>query len=194
MKVKILLFCILLVFFISGIKSQTFTNVAPSTGLIHQYNGGFNGSGVTVCDYNNDGFDDIFFPNSLGGKIKVDVLLGKVNVKDYDAIVFIGGPGATGYIKNEDALKIAREAVVQNKLLGAICIAPAILARAGILSRRKATIWTSKEDKSPIEFLEKGKAEFIDQDVVVDGKIVTACGPYAAAKFGEIIAELVSRE
>lgn len=71
MKVKFLLFSILLVFFAIGIKAQTFTNVASSTGLIHQYNGGFNGAGVTICDYNNDGFDDIFFPNSQGGRIKV---------------------------------------------------------------------------------------------------------------------------
>lgn len=127
----------------------------------------------------------------LGGKISVDIVLDQVNVDEYDAIIFIGGPGAVNYIKNEVALKIAKEAKRLNKLIGAICIAPAILARAGVLSYKKATIWTSREDKSPIKFLEEGKANFIDQAVVVDGKIVTASGPHAAQQFGETIAELL---
>lgn len=130
----------------------------------------------------------------LGGKVNIDISLDQVNVNDYDAIVFIGGPGAINYTKNEDALKIAREAKNSDKLIGAICIAPAILAKAGILSNKKSTIWTSEEDRSSIKFLEEGGAEFINQDVVVDGKIVTACGPSAAPKFGKAIAELLSRE
>jgi protease I len=130
----------------------------------------------------------------LGGTTKVDLLLEQVKVDDYDTIIFIGGPGAVGYITNEKALEIARKAKASNKLLSAICIAPAILAKAGVLSGKKATIWTSEEDKSPIKFLEEGKAEFIDQDVVVDGRVITACGPHAAKKFGETIAEILSRE
>ena len=130
----------------------------------------------------------------LGGTTKVDLLLEQVDVDDYDAIIFIGGPGAVEYIKNEKALEIAKKAKVLDKLLGAICIAPAILAKAGVLSEKKATIWTSEEDKSPIKFLKEGKAKFIDQDVVVDGRVVTACGPHAAKKFGGTIAELLSCE
>lgn len=72
MKVKKLLFIPVLLFLqIGDIKSQTFTNIAPSSGINHQYNGSFNGAGVTIADYNNDGFDDLFFPTSLGERVKI---------------------------------------------------------------------------------------------------------------------------
>ena len=71
MKVINLLFGILLVFLSSNIFSQTFTNVAPTSGIVFQYNGSFNGAGATFCDYNNDGFDDIIFPSSFGERIKI---------------------------------------------------------------------------------------------------------------------------
>lgn len=71
MKVKILLFGILLVFLSTSTFTQTFTNVAPASGIVFQYNGSFNGAGATICDYNNDGFDDVIFPSSFGERIMI---------------------------------------------------------------------------------------------------------------------------
>ena len=71
MKVTQLLFGILLVFLSGNIFSQTFTNVAISSGINFNYNGGFNGAGATICDYNKDGLDDVIFPSSFGERIKV---------------------------------------------------------------------------------------------------------------------------
>ncbi|MCD6082498.1 DJ-1/PfpI family protein, partial [Candidatus Aerophobetes bacterium] len=70
----------------------------------------------------------------LGGKVKPDMLLSEIKVDDYDAIIFVGGSGASQYWNDSLAHNIAKEAVEKNKVLGAICIAPVTLANAGVLT------------------------------------------------------------
>ena len=125
----------------------------------------------------------------FGEKIKIEKTIEEINVDDFNAIVFIGGPGAQEYIDNKTAHKIAKEATEKGKILAAICIAPEILAKAGVLTDKKATVWSSSIDLEPIKLLEENKAIYSEEDVVVDGKIITANGPMAAKKFGEKIVE-----
>lgn len=120
----------------------------------------------------------------LGARVRPEILIEKVNITDYDAIVFVGGVGATEYMNNPVAHTIAKEAVRQNKVLAAICIAPAILANADVLKNRKATVW-----KSEAGTLQSRGAKYTGADVEVDGQIITANGPSSAKKFGEKIAE-----
>jgi len=126
-----------------------------------------------------------------GGEVKIEKKLEELDVKDFDAVVFIGGSGAFNYIDNSKCHQIAKEAAKQDKVLGAICIAPAILAKAGVLREKKATVWTSSLDRSAEKILKENGADYQDDDVVVDGKIVTANGPAAAKKFGQAIATLL---
>lgn len=126
----------------------------------------------------------------LGGRAPVDLSLVSVDVKKYDGVVFIGGPGARReYTENKLAHKIARDVVALDKILAAICIAPTILARAGILSGKRATVWAREGDIEGILILKEGGATYDDRDVTQDGKIITACGPEAAEEFGKKIAE-----
>jgi len=125
----------------------------------------------------------------FGMQVEVDLLIDDIKVDEYDAIVFIGGPGAVNYIENPIAHQIAQEAVEKNKILAAICIAPAILAKAGALSGKKATVWSSIFDQSAVDILKNSGAQYLDQDLVIDGKIITANGPDAAEKFGQAIVE-----
>lgn len=127
----------------------------------------------------------------LGGDTEVDVLLKDFNPGNYNAILFIGGPGAAKYIDDETYHKIVRETVQNNKILGAICIAPAILAKAGVLDGKKATVWSSVMDKSAVKILEEGGANFQPDSVVSDGKIITADGPGAAKGFAQKIIEVL---
>jgi len=127
-----------------------------------------------------------------GGEAKVDIKLSDLNVSDFDAVVFIGGPGALSHLDNQDSYRIAKEAVGRNKILAAICISPTILAKAGVLQGKKATVWTSPLDKGPKKILEENGVEFQDKSVVVDGNIITANGPSAAKKFGEEIVKDLS--
>jgi len=120
-----------------------------------------------------------------GGEVEVNLAAPEVNVENFDAVAFIGGPGMGQNLENEDFQKIAKEAVKAEKVIGAICIAPALLAKAGVLTGKKATVWSSPLDKSAIKMLKEGEAEYVPEDVVVDGKIITASGPQAAKQFAE---------
>lgn len=128
----------------------------------------------------------------LGARVKVDMDLPEVNVEDYDAVVFIGGGGASVYFNDEIALDLAQKSFDAGKVTAAICIAPVILANAGILKGKKATSWTSPTDKSTAEALKAGGAKYVGNDVVVDGFIVTANGPGAAEEFGRKLVQLLS--
>jgi protease I len=123
----------------------------------------------------------------LGARIKPDILVDDVKVEDYDAIVFVGGSGASEYWNNPTAHKIAKEAVESNKILCAICIAPVTLANAGVLDGKRATVYSSEEDK-----LEAKGANCTGKNVEVDGNIITGSGPDAAKKFGKAIVEALA--
>ncbi len=124
-----------------------------------------------------------------GTKVEIKKTIKELNIDDYDGIVFIGGSGALENLDNSDSYKIAKEAISKNKILAAICISPVILAKSGVLNGKKATVWSSTLDKSPIKELEKNGAIYLDQLVVVDGKIITGNGPKAAHQFGKTIVQ-----
>lgn len=129
---------------------------------------------------------------SDGGEVEIDINLANADAGDFDTVIFVGGPGALENLDNEESYRLIRETIAKNKILAAICIAPAILAKAGVLKNRKAAIWTSFFDKSAIEILENNGGEFVDEDVVEDGNIITANGPEAAEKFGEKLSKFLS--
>ncbi len=93
--------------------------------------------------------------------------------------------------KEGRALEIARETLEAKKVLAAICWAPTILAKAGVLRGKRATVWVGADaeyGKKTSEVLEDFGAQYSDEGCVVDGKIVTADGPATAKKMaGEIL-------
>ena len=119
----------------------------------------------------------------LGGQAEATMLVGDILVDDFDAIVFVGGAGAVQYYDDQAALSAAKDAAAKGKVLAAICIAPRILANAGLLKGVKATCFESEA-----EALKKAGAEFIETTVVKGGKIITGSGPHAATEFGQTIA------
>ena len=127
-----------------------------------------------------------------GGEVKVDLLVSEINPDDFDAMVFIGGSGCLGALDNEESYRVAKETVSQNGVLASICISPVILAKAGVLEGKKATVWSSPMDKSSIGILEENGAIYQSDPVIVDGKIITASGPPAAKEFGEAIVEVLT--
>ncbi|NMB19465.1 MAG: DJ-1/PfpI family protein [Firmicutes bacterium] len=124
----------------------------------------------------------------LGLKVKPDTLLTELHPSALDALVFIGGGGSEQYFEDPLAHTLAKEMVSLDKVLGAICIAPVILAKAQVLVGKKATVFP---DGAPI--LEQNGAKLTDSDVVVDGKIITGNGPDAADAFGQALIELLSQ-
>lgn len=129
----------------------------------------------------------------MGQKIEIDKTLEEINAEDGDALIFIGGPGALEYVNNALAHQLANQFSAQNKVLAAICIAPEILAEAGLLKDKKATVWSNQIDQSAIQILEKNKALYVNQPVIIDGKIITANGPEAAKIFGQTIVDVLNQ-
>lgn len=123
----------------------------------------------------------------LGAEIKPDLTLEGLKLKDYDALLFIGGSGAEEYWNNPKAHSLAIEAIQRGKILGAICIAPVILANAGLLYGKKATCFHSEVDK-----IKAKGAIYKDAEVEKDGNIITAKGPDVADQFGMAIVEALS--
>lgn len=122
----------------------------------------------------------------LGAKVSVDKDISQVNIDDYEGIIFVGGTGAAVYFEDQTALSIAKTAYEKGKVVGAICIAPSILANAGILQGKNATSFPSEEEN-----LKNHGANYTGLGVTVDGKIVTASGPQAAEEFGQKLVEVL---
>jgi len=120
----------------------------------------------------------------LGAEVKPDILVSEIKPEDWDAIILIGGTGASHYWNDFSVHSMLNEAVKQNRIVGAICIAPVTLANAGILSGKKATVYSSEAQK----LADKG-AECTGKEVERDVNIITASGPPAARRFGEAIAQ-----
>jgi len=122
----------------------------------------------------------------LGGTSKPDMTINDANVDDYNAVVFVGGAGSSIYFNNPKAHEIARNAFNKGKVIGAICIAPSILANAGILKGKKVTSWSSEKSN-----LRSKGAIYTGKSIEKDGKIITADGPESARKFGRMIANSI---
>jgi protease I len=118
----------------------------------------------------------------LGNKITVDKTIYDVDANDYVAIVIVGGIGSKQYLwDNEKLLELVKEFYNQNKVVSAICLSPVVLARAGVLNGKKATVYPASE---AIEELKKAGAIYEDKGVVVDGNVITAKSPDYARLFG----------
>lgn len=122
----------------------------------------------------------------LGAKVSPDIVLSSVKLVDYQAIAFIGGGGSMVYFNDPVALDLAKKFYNDGKVVGAICIAPAILANAGLLKGRKATA-----SSSVAENLKAAGANYTGEPVTVDGRLITASGPSAAREFGKAIAKAI---
>ena len=119
----------------------------------------------------------------LGATVAVEKDISGINVDNYNAIVFVGGSGASAYFNDPTALKIAKEAYEKRKVVAAICIAPTILANAGILSGKRATASFSESST-----LRAKGVYYTNEEVTTDGTIITGKGPAASKSFGDAIA------
>ena len=125
----------------------------------------------------------------ISARVKPDAELSRVNFSDYDAIVVVGGPGSSEYLWDNKVLhKGLAEMQAKGKFVTAICISPVVLARAGVLKGKKATVFPDPEG---ISELKKAGAIYVNQQVVTDGKIVTGDGPDAALEFARAVIKLL---
>lgn len=123
---------------------------------------------------------------SKGMKVKSDTSFQNVNIKNFSAFILIGGRGSKDYWTNEKLHKIAAKFNDSKKIIGAICSAPVILAKAGILQKKPATCFS--EDK--MELINAG-IDYQDRAVVIEGNIVTADSARSAVQFADALLHLI---
>ena len=116
-----------------------------------------------------------------------------IDPDQYLGVVFVGGPGMIKELGNPSFQKLAKDFNSRNKLVAAICIAPALLAKAGILKEKKATVWSSESDQSAIQILRENGAIYEEAPVVQDGNIITSSDPQYAQAFGEAIINYINK-
>ncbi|MBD3388995.1 MAG: hypothetical protein GF416_07910 [Candidatus Altiarchaeales archaeon] len=127
----------------------------------------------------------------LGAEVEADLRIGDANPADYDAVVVAGGGGSREYLWDDTDLRnILKGSYDDGKVVAGICLSGAVLAKAGVLDGRKATVFETPET---VQALDAGGAEYVKEDVVTDGKVITASGPQAAEEYGRRIVEAIRR-
>jgi protease I len=116
-----------------------------------------------------------------GFSLKPRVSTADLTPDQFDAIVLVGGMGAVNLLVHDEPLrKLLVAANGLHKVIAAICVAPVVLARAGIIKGVTATCYSNG---STISYLKSSGANYVDKAVVVSGNIVTGNGPDAAREF-----------
>jgi protease I len=125
---------------------------------------------------------------SKGDQFTVDLTFDETDPAEFDAIVVPGGAENGKRIRDiEAAQRLLQGADEQGKPIGAICHGTLLLISAGLAEGRTLTSWPALQD----EFRNAG-ANWIDQEVVVDGNLVTSRKPDDAAAFGQQLIESIS--
>ncbi|HXW68724.1 MAG TPA: DJ-1 family glyoxalase III [Dissulfurispiraceae bacterium] len=122
-------------------------------------------------------------------KVLPDALIDTIRADNFDMLVLPGGqPGADNLNGDKRVKDLIMEFYDKGKLTGAICAAPYVLANAGILEGKHATAYPTFMDRL-------GNALYKDENVVIDGQVLTSKGPGTALHFGIAIVErLAGRE
>ncbi len=108
-----------------------------------------------------------------GESVKVDKTVAEAKTADYDMLLLPGG------VQNPDKLRLdpaavafAKSFVDSGKLVGAICHAAWTLIEAGVVKGKTMTSWPSLKTD-----LKNAGATWVDQETVVDGKLITSRKP-----------------
>ncbi len=114
---------------------------------------------------------------SRGIGVETDIFFREGNYDKCAMLVLPGGmPGTTNLCNHKELNEELKEYYLRGKPIAAICAAPMVLGRSGILAGHEATIYPGMEEEL-IGAVKK------DDDVVVSGNLITAKGPGIAIKF-----------
>lgn len=124
-----------------------------------------------------------------GIAIRCDALAGALKTDDFDAVILPGGmPGTENLLQSPLVCAAVKDFAAAGKLVAAICAAPTVPGRLGLLADRRATCYPGCEDKL-------FAAEHVEADVVTDGNVITGRALGAAIPFAlAIIAALDGKE
>ncbi|HWD70166.1 MAG TPA: type 1 glutamine amidotransferase domain-containing protein [Solirubrobacteraceae bacterium] len=108
-----------------------------------------------------------------GDRIKVDVTASSADPAQYDALVLPGGVANPDFLRgDQDAVRFVRSFFEQDKPVGVICHGPWTLVEADVVRGRTLTSWPTLQTD-----LRNAGAEWVDEEVHVDGRLVSSRKP-----------------
>ncbi len=114
-----------------------------------------------------------------------DIMLSDVDLKKADMLILPGGMPGTRNLGNSDRLiKLLQAADCEDIYIAAICAAPTVLAKAGLLENKRVICYPGFES-------ELEGARITNELVVRDGKLITSKGPGTAMLFGYALVDIL---
>lgn len=107
-----------------------------------------------------------------GQMVETTLAVEEADADDYAALILPGGKAPARLRESRAVLELTRRFVQAGKPVAAICHGPQILLSAGVLQGRRATCYRSVASE-----LRQGGVDYIDREVVVDGKLITSRKP-----------------
>jgi protease I len=124
-----------------------------------------------------------------GDEFPVDVPLAQARPEDFDAILLPGGVINPDKLRmDENAVLFAQSFLDGGKPVATICHGPWTLIETGKVKGRRLASWPSLQTD-----LENAGAEWVDQEVVVDGNLVSSRKPDDIPAFNREMISLFSR-
>ena len=137
---------------------------------------------VSIHDGEIQGFDH-FEPATT---VTVDRTVEEVSPADYDALLIPGGVGNPDQLRgDENAVAFVRGFNDAGKPIAVICHGPWVLVEAGVARGKRLTSWPTLETDN-----RNAGGEWVDEEVVVDGNLVTSRKPDDIPTFNEKMLEL----
>ncbi|WP_263055049.1 type 1 glutamine amidotransferase domain-containing protein [Curtobacterium sp. RIT-PI-V] len=131
------------------------------------------GATVTVAAQDSGSIETLVGDKDPGKSLDPDTTIAGVNVTGYDALVVPGGTiNADTLRQDNSAVSLVTAFVEANKPVAAICHGPWTLIEAGVLRGRTITSFPSLQTD-----VRNAGAEWVDQEVQVDGGIITSRNP-----------------
>ena len=141
---------------------------------------------VSIHDGEIQGFDH-FEP---ANKVKVDKTVEEVSPGDYDALLVPGGVGNPDQLRgDENAIAFVRALHDAGKPMAVICHGPWVLVESGIVRGKRVTSWPTLETD-----IRNAGGDWVDEEVVVDGNLVTSRKPDDIPAFNREMTRLFSGE
>ncbi|MFR1411843.1 MAG: DJ-1/PfpI family protein [Akkermansia sp.] len=121
--------------------------------------------------------------------VTTDTMLDKLHADKLDAVL----PGMGSWIlRTPEVIHLVKKMNEAGKLVAAICAAPIVLAKAGLVKDKDVTAYPAQDVYR--ELNEAGAHIIKDENVVLDGNVLTANGPGAAMLFGYSIGEYLGED
>lgn len=134
---------------------------------------------------------------TFGFSVVPDALVSDLDLDSFDALAVPGGFAGAGFYEDalsEPFLDVIRHFEARGKMVASVCVASLALGAAGVLNGRRATTYHQVGGQRKAQLVSYG-ARFVDEAIVIDGKLMTSTGPGTGVEVAfALLRELTSQK